>query len=184
MPATYEDVKNAPDNKVAEILDGTLHLSPRPAPRHALAATRLSTLLVDPFDRGRGGPGGWWILIEPEIHIGPHVVVPDIGGWRRERMSALPEEPFFSVIPDWVCEVLSPSTERIDRSSKLRIYAEAGVAHVWLVSPIHRTLEVLRRHDVSWVIDRVITADDPVRVEPFDALALEVAALWPEAGEG
>lgn len=182
--ATYDDVLNAPENKVAEILDGELYLSPRPAPRHAVSTSALGSLIWGPFDRGRGGPGGWWILDEPELHLGEHVVVPDIAGWRRERMPAIPDGAFFSVAPDWTCEVLSPSTERIDRAVKLRIYAEAGVAHVWLVDPIQRTLEALRLRDEAWVIAAVMTGDDPVRVEPFGAIELELGALWPQGTEG
>ena len=134
--ATYDDVLNAPENMVAEILDGELILSPRPAPRHAVASSALVGLLHPAFDRGRGGPGGWWILGEPELHFGEQVLVPDLAGWRRERMAALPDEAFFSLAPDWVCEVLSPSTERIDRSRKLGTYAGAKVAHAWLVNPV------------------------------------------------
>jgi Uma2 family endonuclease len=178
--ATYEDVLSAPEGKVAEILDGELCLSPRPAPRHSVAASRLGMVLGDPFDRGRGGPGGWWILHEPELHLAEHVVVPDLAGWRRERMPVVPAEAFFSLAPDWVCEVLSPSTERIDRARKLRIYAEAGVAHAWLVDPIQQTLEALRLRDGDWVIAGVKTGDQPVRVEPFEAIELELGALWPE----
>lgn len=142
--ATYDDVLNAPDNKVAEILDGELFRSPRPALPHTDAATRLTSDLEGPFGRGRGGPGGWRILAEPELHLGEHVVVPDLTGWHRERLPTLPDRPWLDLAPDWLCEVLSPSTERIDRGRKLRIYAEAGVAHAWLLNPIERTLEVLR----------------------------------------
>jgi Uma2 family endonuclease len=181
--ATYEDVLNAPENKVAEILDGELFLSPRPAPKHSAAASGLGMLLGEPFHRGRGGPGGWWILDEPELHLGTHVVVPDVAGWRRERMPVLADEAFFSIVPDWVCEVLSPSTERIDRARKLRIYAEAGVAHAWFVDPILRTLEALRLHDGAWVIVGVISGADPARVEPFDAALLELAVLWAGGSE-
>ena len=178
--ATYQDVLDAPEHVVAEILDGELCLSPRPAPRHALAASRLGAALIPPFDRGRAGPGGWWLLDEPELHIGDHVVVPDLAGWRRERMPVLPEEAYFSLAPDWVCEVLSPSTERIDRSRKLAIYATAGVAHVWLVDPLQRTLEVLRLREAAWMIAAVLTGYDSVRVEPFDAVELELRELWGE----
>jgi len=177
-PATYEDVLNAPENKVAEILDGELIVSPRPAARHSLAASWLSIDLGGPFARGRGGPGGWWILLEPELHFGEQVVVPDLAGWRRERMPAIPDAPFFSLAPDWVCEVLSPSTERIDRGKKLRIYAEAGVAHAWLVNPVERTLEVLRLRDGAWTIVAVFTGGEAVRAEPFDAIELDLGALW------
>ena len=178
--ATYEDVLNAPENKVAEILDGELFLSPRPAPRHAVVSSRLGFDIGGPFDRGSGGPGGWWILDEPELHFGEQIVVPDLAGWRRERMPAVPEEAFFSLAPDWICEVLSPSTERIDRSRKLRTYAAAGVAHAWLVKPTDRTLEVLRLRDGAWTIVAVWEDAAVVRAEPFEAIDLELGRLWPE----
>jgi Uma2 family endonuclease len=177
--ATYEDVLNAPENKVAEILDGELFLSPRPAPRHAVAASRLGRIL-GPFDDDPGGPGGWWILDEPELHLGDHVVVPDLAGWRRERMPVMPDEVFFTLAPDWVCEVLSPSTERIDRARKLRIYAEAGVQHAWLLKPSDRTLEVLHLRDGVWTIVGVCNGSDVVRIKPFDAVELRMPRLWPD----
>ena len=176
--ATYEDVLSAPENKVAEILDGELFLSPRPAPRHAVAHSRLLGALGGPFDHGVGGPGGWWILTEPELHFGEQVLVPDLAGWRRERLPVMPDDPFFSLAPDWVCEVLSPSTERIDRVRKLRIYAAAGVPHAWLVNPIARTLEVLRLRDGSWTLVAVCGDTDVVRAEPFEAIELELGRLW------
>jgi Uma2 family endonuclease len=176
--ATYEDVLNAPENKVAEILDGELFLSPRPAPKHAVASSRLGSIIGGSFDEGGGGPGGWWILDEPELHFDEQVVVPDIAGWRRERLRTMPDEAFLTLPPDWVCEVLSPSTERIDRSRKLRIYAEAGVAHAWLVKPTDRTLEVLRLRDGVWTIVGVWDDSAAVRVEPFEAIELELGRLW------
>ena len=179
--ATYEDVLNAPENKVAEILDGELFLSPRPAPRHAVAHSRLLGALGGPFDRGLGGPGGWWILTEPELHFGEQVVVPDLAGWRRERMPGMPDEAFFSLAPDWVCEVLSPSTERIDRSRKLRIYAEAGVQHAWLVKPSDRTLEVFRLRDAAWTIVAVWEDAAVIRAEPFEVVELELGRLWADS---
>jgi Uma2 family endonuclease len=177
--ATYEDVLNAPENKVAEILDGELFLSPRPSPRHSVASSSLTRALA-PFDDGPEGRGGWRILFEPELHFGEDVVVPDLAGWRRERLPAIPDTAFFSLAPDWVCEVLSPSTERIDRGRKLRIYAEAGVAHAWLVNPVERTLEVLRLRDGAWTIVAVWSGSDAVRVEPFDAIQLTLGRLWDE----
>jgi Uma2 family endonuclease len=176
--ATYEDVINAPENKVAEILDGELFLSPRPPFRHLVAASHLGPALGEPFDRGRGGPGGWWILDQPELHLGEHVVVPDIAGWRREHMATIPDEPYFPLAPDRACEVLSPSTERIDRGRKLRIYAEASVAHLWFVNPVERTLEVMRLRDASWTILAVHSDSDVVRAEPFEAIELELSVLW------
>jgi Uma2 family endonuclease len=176
--ATYEDVLNAPENKVAEILDGELFLSPRPAPRHSVATSRLGQMIGSAFDIGDRGPGGWWILDEPELHFGDHVVVPDLAGWRRERLPAIPDEAYFTLAPDWVCEVLSPSTERFDRSRKLRIYAEAGVAHAWLVKPIDRTLEVLRLRDGAWTIVGFWEDSAVVRVDPFGEIDLELGPLW------
>ena len=178
--ATYDDVLAAPPNKVGEILDGELFLSPRPAPRHAVASSALGMALGNPFHHGSGGPGGWWILDEPEIHLGEQIVVPDLAGWRRERLPAIPEEAFFTLAPDWVCEVLSPATERIDRGRKLRIYADAAVAHAWYVNPLERTLEVLRLREGSWTIVAVCSDSDTVRIEPFEAIELELGRLWIE----
>jgi Uma2 family endonuclease len=176
--ATYEDVLNAPEDKVAEILDGELFLSPRPAPRHAVAASALGMALGNPFHHGIGGPGGWWILDEPELHFGDETVVPDLAGWRRDRMPAVPDEAFFTLAPDWVCEVLSPSTERVDRGKKLRAYAAAGVTHAWLVKPSDHTLEVLRLREGAWTIVAVWEDTAVVRAEPFDAIDLELGRLW------
>src|SRR3972149_4563963 len=134
--ATYDDLLRVPDHRVAEIVDGDLHVSPRPASRQALAKSVLGWELGAPFDRGRGGPGGWWILFEPELHLGQDVLVPDLAGWRRARVASMPDAPWIDVAPDWVCEVISPSTESIDRGRKLRIYAREAVAHLWLVNPI------------------------------------------------
>jgi Uma2 family endonuclease len=177
--ATYDDVLNAPENKVAEILDGELFLSPRPRLRHAMAQGALQAAIHTGFG-SRGAHGGWQILLEPELHFGEQVLVPDLSGWRRERMPTVPDEAWTALPPDWVCEVLSPSTARIDRGRKLRIYAEAGVTHAWLVSPNERTLEVLRLHEGSWMIVHVFSGSESVRAEPFEAVALELSSLWPE----
>src|SRR5207237_5929381 len=147
--ATYEDLLKVAPEKVAEILDGDLVVSPRPAPVHARTAAGIGVDL-GPFDqqhrRGPDDPGGWWILPEPELHLGPRpdVVVPDLAAWRISRLSAMPEAAFFALEPDWACEVVSPSTETIDRGRKMRIYAQAGVGHVWLVRPEAQILEVFR----------------------------------------
>lgn len=179
-PATYEDLRQVPDHLVAEILDGELHTSPRPAPRHAHACSGISGLLYGPFNSGRGGPGGWWILYEPEIHLHRDVLVPDLAGWRRERMPALPGEPHFTLAPDWICEVLSPSTAAIDRVKKLAIYAREGVGHAWLADPDARTLEVLRLENGRWTIAATFAGTAPVRAEPFDAIELDLGWLWDE----
>lgn len=177
--ATYQDVLDAPEHLVAEIIDGELSLMPRPGKPHAAAATALGEELGPPFKRGRGGPGGWIILFEPEVHMAEDVLVPDLAGWRRERMPVLSnDEPFFTLAPDWACEVLSPSTEASDRARKLRIYAREHVSHVWLVNPIARTLEVLRRDGNQWRILAVHEQDARVRAEPFDAIELDLAILW------
>jgi Uma2 family endonuclease len=176
--ATYEDLVALPDNLVAEIVDGDLHASPRPAMRHSLAAAALSYELGPPFHKGRGGPGGWWILPEPELHFGDDVLVPDLAGWRRERMPEVPDTVWVSLTPDWVCEVASPSTERLDRVHKLRIYARAGVVHAWIVNPLTKTLEVFRRDEAQWTLAGAFGGDEVVRAEPFDAIELELARLW------
>jgi len=177
-PATYDDLLAVPDHLVAEILDGELHTSPRPAPRHARATTGLIGDLFGPFDHGRGGPGGWWIFVEPELHLRGDVLVPDLAGWRRTRLPAMPGEAFFTLAPDWVCETLSPSTERIDRGKKLAIYAREGVGHLWLVNPIAETLEAYRLEQGRWLLLVTHAGDVAARVEPFDAVELELWRLW------
>ena len=176
--ATYEDVLAAPEHLVAEIVDGELITHPRPAGRHAAVASALGEELGPPFKRGKGGPGGWLILDEPELHLGDDVLVPDLAGWRRERLPHVGEEAFFVLAPDWVCEVLSPSTEKVDRASKLAIYARAGIAHAWLVNPLQRTVEILRRASDKWLTVAVHHDDQRVRAEPFDAIELDLAVLW------
>lgn len=177
--ATYQDVLDAPRHKVAEIVAGELRLSPRPAKPHAAAATALGEELGPPFKRGRGGPGGWILLDEPELHLGEDILVPDLAGWRRERMPVLTNDaPHFDMAPDWVCEVLSRSTAKMDRAEKLPIYAREGVPHAWLVDPIDRTLEVLRLEQGRWSIVAVHRDDERVRAEPFDAIELDLGVLW------
>jgi Uma2 family endonuclease len=177
-PATYEDLEKVPDIMVAEIVEGELHAWPRPAPRHAHAATLIGGVLVPPFHRGRGGPGGWWILYEPELHLGRNVLVPDMAGWRRSRMPALPETAYFPLAPDWVCEILSPATASFDRVKKLAIYAREGVSYAWLIDPIARTLEVLRLADGRWTILATHAGSDVIRAEPFSEIELELPSLW------
>jgi Uma2 family endonuclease len=182
--ATYEDVLAAPENKVAEIVDGELILSPRPGFRHATAASRLGFVVGGAFD-GAGGdparPGGWMILFEPELHFADDVVVPDIAGWRREHAPTRPDAAWIEIAPSWLCETLSPSTARIDRGRKLAIYARTGVQCVWLLDPLARTLEVLRLGDEGrYVIAAVHTGDERARAEPFEAVEVELGRLWLE----
>jgi Uma2 family endonuclease len=181
--ATYQDLLEVPDNLVAEILDGDLYGSPRPALPHTQVASTLGGELHAPFGRGRGGPGGWRLLDEPELHFGNDVLVPDLAGWRRERLPQVPKAAWLSLAPDWVCEVASPSTEQIDRVKKLRIYAREGVAHAWLVNPTTKTLEVLRLLESSWTLVAAFGGDETVRAEPFDAIELDLRVLWGEDPE-
>jgi Uma2 family endonuclease len=179
-PATYDDLVKLPDNLVAEIADGELHASPRPAFAHAEAGSVLGGRLVGPFHEGSGGPGGWYIVYEPELHFGTDVLVPDWGGWRRTRMPHRPETPYATLAPDWLCEILSPSTSSFDRAKKLAIYAREGVPWAWLIDPLARTLEVLKLENGRWTILATHAGDEVVRAEPFEAIELELAARWVE----
>lgn len=176
--ATYRDLIEVPEHYVAEIFDGELYASPRPALPHARASSVLGAELGSAFDRGRTGPGGWLFLDEPELHFGNDVLVPDLAGWRRERLPATPAEAFLTLAPDWVCEVLSPATETIDRGKKLRIYARQGVAHAWLIDPLRYTLEVLALESPRWTVLGEHEGTAHVRAEPFAAIELELGALW------
>jgi Uma2 family endonuclease len=177
--ATYQDVLDAPPHKVAEVIDGELILNPRPGGPQSAAASTLGEELAPPFKRGRGGPGGWITLDEPELHLGADILVPDLAGWRRERLPAVPDAPYFTLAPDWICEVLSPRTAKLDRSRKLPIYADHGVSFAWLVDPRLHTLEVLRADaDKHWTTLAVHTDGDAVRAAPFEAFELDLALLW------
>ena len=176
--ATYSDLQALPATLVGEIMFGVLHAHPRPASRHAQASSSLGELLGDPFKRGRGGPGGWVILDESELHLHDDVVVPDLAGWTRERMPELPDVPFFTLGPDWVCEVVSASTEAVDRSDKMDIYLREHVRYVWMVDPIAKTLEVFRLDGDRFYVLKVWRDDAVVRAEPFDALSIALADLW------
>jgi Uma2 family endonuclease len=177
----YEEYLRVPSHLRAEVINGTLNVLPRPAPRHANAASVLGGELNGMFQRGRGGPGGWWILFEPELQLDPkEPIAPDLVGWRVERMPELPETAYFTLAPDWVCEMLSRSTDKIDRQDKLPYYAAHGVRHVWLVDPIDKRLEVHTLDDATkrWRAVRVYEGDTTVRAEPFDAVELELRGLW------
>jgi len=176
--ATYQDVLDAPEHQVAEIIGGDLRLSPRPGGPHTRSTSALGYLLGPPFDFGSGGPGGWIILDEPELHLGADIVVPDLAGWRRERMPEVTGGAYFTLAPDWICEALSRSTAVMDRAEKLPIYAAAGVRHVWLVDAVTRTLEVMRLHEGKWLLLDVHHGDQRVRAEPFDAIELDLSRLW------
>ena len=177
----YEAYLRVPEHQHAEIVNGTLYVMSRPAPRHATAASMLQVEIGGPFQRGRGGPGGWWIIIEPELQLVPkEPVVPDLAGWRVERMPQLPDTAYFTLAPDWVCEVLSRSTEKLDRDEKLPYYAEHGVLHAWLLDPIDKRLEVysLNTETRRWREVRIYQGDTTVRAAPFDAIEIDLGALW------
>jgi len=186
--ATYEDLLAVPDHLIAEILEGELFTWPRPAARHARAASRLGVDL-GPFDGPRGGgdiPDGWWILFEPELHLHDDVAVPDLAGWRLEKMPVIPDVAAFEVPPDWICEVVSPGTDAVDRGRKRRLYAREGVLHLWLLNPISRTLEVFRLSGSSWILVSTFVGNETIRAEPFDAVALDMSRWWlpPESNAG
>jgi Uma2 family endonuclease len=178
--ALYDAYCAVPEYQRAEIIDGTLYVLPRPAPRHANASSVLGGKLNGAFQLGDGGPGGWWIIDEPELHLVPlEPMAPDLAGWHVERMPALPETAYFTLAPDWICEVLSKSTEAVDRNKKLPLYAAHGVPHVWLIDPLAKTLEVhTLDDDRRWRDVRVFEGDARVRADPFAAIELDLAALW------
>ena len=177
--ASYRDVLDAPPHMVAEVVQGALHLQPRPASRHALAGSSLGMALGTPFQWGRGGPGGWWIVDEPELHFGEDILVPDLAGWRRERMPDYPDTPYFTLAPDWVCEILSPSTRTFDLEEKRPIYAREGVHHLWFVDPAARALEAFALHGGDWTPAGSAQNDEPVSLPPFEAVTFPLDALWP-----
>jgi Uma2 family endonuclease len=180
--ATYADVLAAPEHMVAELIDGRLHLQPRPRVRHAIVASSLGEEILGPFQKGRNGPGGWWILDEPELHLGEDVVVPDLAGWRRERMTVPPDAAFLTLAPDWACEILSPGTRRLDLTRKRALYAEHGVAHLWFVDPDARTLEAFALDGGAWRLAAALGGAEEARVAPFDAVAFPLDALWAPEG--
>ena len=178
--ATYDDLLLVPDTMVAEIVDGDLVVTPRPATPHAFAAAEIAADLLPAFHgiEARSGPGGWWILPEPELHFGDDVLVPDLAAWRCARMPIVPDAPFIDLAPDWVCEVISPSTGALDRARKMPHYARAGVGHVWLVDPTPKTLELFRLDGEGWRLLATHEGQAVVNAAPFEALALDLTKLW------
>ncbi|CAN5601986.1 hypothetical protein BH23PSE1_BH23PSE1_06290 [soil metagenome] len=179
-PATYRDVLDAPPHMVAELIHGALHLQPRPAMRHARASFRLAGRLDEPYQDGIGGPGGWHFAIEPELHLGPEVLVPELAGWRRETMPLFPDTAAVEIAPDWACEILSPGTRRLDTTEKRGIYRENGVGHLWFVDPAARTLEVFALDGGRWVLASAHGDEDEVRAVRFEAVGFRLSALWPD----
>jgi Uma2 family endonuclease len=178
-PATYKDLEEVPEHQVAEILNGDLWVSPRPIPRHSYATTMLTLALVPPFQHGNAGPGGWQLLVEVEVHFRGDVLVPDLAGWRCDRDLDLMERAYITERPDWVCEVLSKSTEKMDRNLKMQIYAREKVGHLWFVNPRKRALEVFKLVAGVWVPIQVLKDEAVAAAEPFDAVPFPLARLWP-----
>lgn len=175
--ATYADIERLPEHVTGEIIAGQLHAQPRPTARHARIETGIAREISGPFDRGGNGPGGWLILVEPELHLSGHVLVPDLAGWRRERLPVTPDGTI-DVVPDWACEILSPSTAVKDRTLKLPLYAQLGVGHAWIADAQAKTIEIYRRNGLHWLLLGTHADQDEMRAEPFDAVAIALASLW------
>lgn len=178
--ATYDDLYHIPENMTGEIIDGELIVSPRPTTRHNEAVSSLGAELIFPFRFGRGGPGGWIIHVEPEVHFGTNVIVPVLAGWRRERFTTPPDEHRITVPPNWVCEILSPSSARTDRIKKMRIFADHKVPHAWIIDPVIMTLEVFKLESGKWTIQGLHEGKERVRAEPFEEVEIDLANLWLE----
>jgi Uma2 family endonuclease len=176
--ATYADLEQVPENMVAELIDGDLYAWPRPSGPHTVAASRLGADILIAYDRGRRGPDGWWILDEPELHLDAQVIVPDIAGWRRERLPGIPRNQVFSIPPDWICEVLSPSTAHVDMKQKMPIFAAHGVSWAWIVDPERRTLRANQLVGGSWVVVAVFHDGAKVIAEPFPEVEIDLAWIW------
>jgi Uma2 family endonuclease len=179
-PATYADIEALPPNMVGEIISGVLHAHPRPVFEHGVVALELAGEIRDPFGRGKGGPGGWIFASEPEIHLDAHIVVPDLAGWRKERLAPVRSKKYVDVAPDWLCEILSPSTEKVDRTEKLPVYAEYGVRHCWYLNPTIRSLEVLALSAGKWMVMGIFKDSDLVCAPPFEAHSFALDTLWVE----
>lgn len=181
--ATYADIEALPEHVTGELIDGVLYTQARPAGPHIFVASGLSTSIDGPFGHGVNGPGGWILADEPELHVGSDVLVPDVAAWRIERLPpAARREKFFTIVPDWVCEVASPSTSLRDRRIKAPLYARAGVAHLWLVEPVEGRVEAYEQHDDRWLVSGTWGDDTDARIPPFDEVPIDLARLWSRAG--
>jgi Uma2 family endonuclease len=178
----YDQLIQLPENLVGEIINGQLYTQPRPTIPHVFACSELEIEIGSAYQKGRGGPGGWWILVEPEVHFvrDIEVLVPDIAGWRRERMPTLPRDQRCEVTPDWVCEVLSPGTAKKDRATKMPVYARYGVPYLWLVDPLAHTLEAYTLESGRWMMQGVYSDETEARIPPFTDIALVLTDLWVE----
>ena len=177
-PATYADLEALPENVIGELIDGELFTSPRPSSLHAIAEAGFVEELRGRFQSGRGGPGGWWILPEPELRLGTDVLVPDLAGSRRERLPEKPTIAHFTLVPDWVCEILSPSNALLDRVKKLPKYAEHGVRHLWLADPAPKTLDAFVLENGRWSLLKSFVGGIKATIPPFDAIEIDLAVVW------
>ena len=182
--ATYADLEAVPPHLVAEILHGQLVTHPRPTGRHGEVHYSLGLILGGAFREGIGHLGGWRFITEPELHLDGDVAVPELAGW---RISGIPADPAIdplapvqiTLAPDWVCEVLSPSTEKYDRGDKREIYADGGVRHLWLIDPRIATLEVFELVGARWTLIGAFQDDATVRAAPFEAIEFQLGRIWP-----
>lgn len=176
--AIYADLQSLPDTMIGEIINGELIATPRPSRRHADAASSLSGEIVPPYKFGRGGPGGWIILVEPEIGLGDNIIVPDLAGWKRERFPYSEDHNWISAVPDWICEIISPSTAGIDRVKKMGLYAQHGVPYYWIIDPLGRTLEVFENGLGKWSLVGTYADGDLVKAPPFHECEIDLKHLW------
>jgi Uma2 family endonuclease len=177
--ATYADLEKVPPHLVAEIIHGVLETHPRPVGRHGVAQGALQGEIYNPYQRGRGGPGGWLFIPEPQLHLGAHVLVPDVAGWKRERLPDVPKTPGITTAPDWVCEVLSPATAKRDRGAKQAIYAEFGISYFWVVDPANRLIDAYQLVAGKWMLLGSVGGDDEVSLPPFEAARFTLDLLFP-----
>lgn len=175
----YIQLEKLPESLTGEILNGQLYTHPRPGGRHILVSANLGAELHGPFQKSKGGPGGWWILQEPEVHfsVDKIVVVPDLAGWRKERLPQIPESHKFTIVPDWICEISSPSTESVDKEIKMPLYAEYGVNYLWIIHPLQKTLHAYKRAEAVWQLQGSFSHNDVVNLEPFESIRINVADL-------
>ena len=176
--AIYQDIVDLRHNVVGEIIDGQLEIQPRPTPKDAVVSSSLGAQLISPFQKGKGDPGGWWIIDEPECYLSVHILVADLAGWRKQRMPVFPETDWFDGVPDWVCEILSPSNARLDRIVKTLLYAQLGVVNLWLIDSNLQTLEAFQLHDSHWLLIGYFANDQAVSIVPFAEHTFLLSDLW------
>jgi Uma2 family endonuclease len=178
-PANAADLAALDERVRAEVIRGVVVEKAAPSFEHGDAQSSLAAALKDPFQRQRGGPGGWWIATDVEIELEVHEVYrPDLVGWRRERMSERPRGRPIRVRPDWVCEVLSPSNAEYDLGAKLFTYHRSAIPQYWIADPEHATLTVYRATEHGYVVVSSAGRGDRVRAEPFEAIEIAIEELF------